>query len=389
MTNETSMMADVIREVVRDTLEKDGRDISDLKVERFDSGGANYTSILYRVIVTTAGDELRLFAKVASFGEMTRDHVQADWIYYTERYVYTKLAKVYDDIQRRYAVPLEHRFVFPKFFGCSMEQGSETVVTEDLCARGYSSYDRFRPMDWEYASTSMKTLARFHALSFAYEKEQPEEFKRVAKEMESKMNTEAENLKELWVKLVENSVAVIEEEKRERVRKIMYDENTMNDYAKPVKKVVLVHGDYRLSNLLFKKQDDGLEAVAVDYQLVNSGCLVSDIVYFISLGSDHQFRAKYFHKLIDYYYEQLALSLERLSVDIVDVYPRETFDMELKKKLPQMVLHGVMILPAVTVDPDEAPKLSDDVANLLMEPNDLYKERFNGIIDDCIEWGVI
>ncbi|CAH2041961.1 unnamed protein product, partial [Iphiclides podalirius] len=383
------MMADVLKELVTKTLGKDGRDVSGIKVDRFDSGGANYTSALYRVLVTTAGDELNLFAKVASFGASTRDYINADWIFRTERYVYTELAKVYDDIQRRHAVPPEHRFVFPKFFGCTTEQGSETVLTEDLCARGYSCYDRFTLTDWEYASTSMQTLARFHALSFAYEKEQPEEFQRVAKELESKMGSESENLKKFWVQLVESSLAVIEEDKRDRVRKIVYDEKAMKNYAKPVEKVVIVHGDYRLSNLLFRRQDDALEAMAVDYQLVHSGCVASDIVYFISLGSDHQFRAKYFHKLIDYYYEQLALSLERLSLDIIDVYPRETFDMELEKKLPQMVLYGVMVLPVVTVDADAAPKLTEDVTNFVMKPNELYKQRFSEIVDDCIEWGII
>ncbi|CAG5019927.1 unnamed protein product [Parnassius apollo] len=385
--------AEQLRDLIKKILAEKKCDGSEVKVVKFDSGGANYTSALFRVTVSLPkDDDLHLFAKVAAFGESMREKINADWMYSTEQFVYTKLANIYEDLQLRHGVENEHRYVFPKFFGLSSEHGNETVVTEDLAAAGYVCYDRFRPMDWEYAAVSMETLAKFHALSFAYEKEHPEEFQKIAKDMQYKIGSEEnKSLESFWVQLVEGSLAVIREENKDRVRKIVYDENVMKNYNKPIDKIVLAHGDYRLSNLLFKKQDGRLQVVPVDYQLVHSGCPLNDVLYFITVGSDQQFRAKHFHQLIDYYYEQLAMALERFSLDIVDVYPREVFNKELKEKLPHMLLLGVMILPAVTVEADAAPKMGNeiDVSTFIFKTNKLYAERFNGIIDDCIEWGVI
>ncbi|XP_045537527.1 uncharacterized protein LOC106718858 [Papilio machaon] len=365
----------------------------EVKIERFDSGGANYTSALFKILVSRSGrDDLHLFAKVASFSEAMRTKVNADWIYTNEQFVYTTIVKIYDNLQESHDVPLEHRFVFPKYFGHSSTHGNETIVTDDLGIQGYKSFNRFASMNWEYASKSVETLAKFHALSLVFAHEQPEEFEKIAAGMQYGIGVNGdETTKELYVKMVESSLATLPEDYRDRVRKVVYNEELMKFHNKPVKKVVLAHGDFRLSNLLFKRKGGVLLVRAVDYQMMHAGCALADLIYFITVGSDKQFRDKYFHRLIEYYREQLELALSRFSLDIEDVYPKKIFDEELAVILQLAVVISVMILPSVMADEEDAPKAGSnfDFFESTVKRGQLFTERFNDLIQDCIDWGVV
>ncbi|KPJ07529.1 Nose resistant to fluoxetine protein 6 [Papilio machaon] len=361
-------MADVLalEQLVREKL-GDECPRPQVKIERFDSGGANYTSALFKILVSRSGrDDLQLFAKVASFSEAMRTKESHD-------------------------VPLEHRFVFPEYFGHSSTHGNEAIVIDDLGVQGYKSFNRFASMNWEYASKSVETLAKFHALSLVFAHEQPEEFEKIAAGMQYGIGVNADEAsKELYVKIVESSLATLPEDYRDRVRKVVYSEEVMKFHNKPVKKVVLAHGDFRPSNLLFKRKEGVLHARAVDYQMMHAGCALADLIYFITVGSDKQFRDKYFHRLIEYYREQLELALSRFSLDIEDVYPKKIFDEELAVILQLAVVISVMILPSVMADAEDAPKAGSnfDFFESTVKPGQLFTERFKELIQDCIDWGV-
>lgn len=59
--------------------------------------------------------------------------------------------------------------------------------------------------------------------------------------------------------------------------------------------------------------------------------------------------------------------------------------------LPFAVLLGVSVLPIVTVEAENAPKVDEnaDMNEFVLAPNELYSTRFSGIVEDCVHWGVI
>lgn len=59
--------------------------------------------------------------------------------------------------------------------------------------------------------------------------------------------------------------------------------------------------------------------------------------------------------------------------------------------LPYAVFLGITVLPVALVEAENAPRVDgdSDVKNFLITPNDLYVERFRGIIDDCVRLGAI
>ncbi|CAH0724135.1 unnamed protein product, partial [Brenthis ino] len=368
----------------------------EIKIQAIASDGANYTSAIFLVKVTSPNrNDLNLFAKVAIVGEVMRPRMNAEWLYDTERFVYTKLVKVYKNIEEKLNVPQEYRYVFPKCYGCNAEHGKEIVVMENLIENGYKSYNRFKSMDWEHASKGVENLAKFHALSFAFAKYQPEEFQEVTADMRYKIGSESkvptEIMTEIWGKMVNNALSVIKEDQRDAVKKFLYSNNHFHQYNRPLGKPVIAHGDYRMSNLLFKKQDKEFNSIAVDYQTVHAGNPITDLLYFIFLGSDEEFRKQHYEELLDHYYKSLVQALERLSVDPVEVYPRNKFDSDLKEILTYGLLLGAAFLPAVTVEAESAPRVDGtaDLQDFLFKSNDLYASRFSEIVNDYIAWGAI
>ena len=226
-------------------------------IEAISSDGGNYTSAIFLVNVTSPNkDELKLFAKVAIVKEEMRKRMKADWLFDTERFVYGRLTKIYKNLEEKMNVPEEHRYIFPKCYGCSPDFGKEIVVMENLSAKGYNSYSRFLSMDWTHGSRAVENLAKFHALSFAFAKYEPEEFKKVTANMHYKIGGDAsdeidESMKSVFEKMVKRSLDVIKDEQKESVGKFIQNNFNLQRYNRVIGKPVIAHGDYRMSNLLF------------------------------------------------------------------------------------------------------------------------------------------
>nr|XP_032520001.1 uncharacterized protein LOC116772075 [Danaus plexippus plexippus] len=371
-------------------LDSRGYKTRDVNIKEITTRGANYTSALFAIHVKTLNKESKLFAKVATMSKEMRTAVKADKMFKTEEFVYNKLIPVYNNLQKD--LDEEHKFVFPEFYGFNNEFGKETVILENLVERGYKSYSRFKSMDWDHGRVGVEALARFHALSFALSKRDPEGFQKIATDMASNFdikNYDRFNLYE-FVTMVEDAGKCLKHDHLDRVRKLM--KNIFDKFKKPLSTPVLVHGNYRLSNLLFKREGPDLKAVVVDYQTVYTGCPVADLFYIIFLGSDEHFRRLYYDKLVNHYYTSLEEALKRLAVDPVEVYPRESFESDLKESLPFVVLTALTALPSVLVDVESVQRwnCTFDVESY-MKPkySDLYKERLRGIINDLVTWNVI
>ncbi|CAG9564334.1 unnamed protein product [Danaus chrysippus] len=387
------MAEDILRDFLTVVLDKRGYSPRKVEIKNITSGGANYTSALFLINLQTSDKTLKLFAKVATMGKEMRIVANAEKLFRTEEFVYNKLIPLYNNLQKD--LDEEHKFIFPEFYGFNNVYGKETVILENLVESGYKPYSRFKSMDWDHGRVCVEAIARFHALSFALRKSDPEGFQKIAEDMKYTFDEDALNQRvtDKFKEMVETSLSVLEEEQyHDKIREFLFDPNLMDKYNKPLSTPVLVHGDYRLSNMLFKEKGHDLSAVIIDYQTLHTGCPVADLFYIIFLGSDEDFRRLYYDKLINHYYTSLEESLKRLDVDPVEVYPRENFESDMKELLPYVLLTAVSSLPMVVVETESAPKWDSDEADfssLILEPGSLYKQRFTGIINDLVRWEVI
>lgn len=226
-----------------------------LNIEPISSGGANYTSKLYNVTIKEGPNELNLFAKVAAIGEKMRS--QAPRFYETERYAYTKLAKVYERIEEENGISAEHRLVFPKFYGSNPNEFEETIVLENLVKAGYSAYDRFKSIDWPYARAAIEEVAKMHALSFAYAERHTEEFDKIVEILKFEWQMDTGDMKDYFQKVVVRAIEIVRDENRETL-KCFFETFNKDEFAvhfKACRRMALGHGDFRPSNLMHRNRD--------------------------------------------------------------------------------------------------------------------------------------
>ncbi|CAH0695612.1 unnamed protein product [Spodoptera exigua] len=364
-----------------------------LDIKEISSGGANYTSKLFSVTVTEGTHTLRLFCKVAAIGDKMRS--QLDKIYTTEHFFYTKLAKMYRNIEDQCGIPDELKLNLSKYYGSIIQLNEEAMVLEDLVAAGYETYDRFKSIDWPYAQAAVRELAKLHACAWAYAKKEPEEFEEILKQLSFDIGFEVPEMQAYTTKVIDKAVQTVREENKEMFQKYFesFDAEAYAATQKRSRRLVLNHGDFRPSNLMHKMLDDGsYDIKIVDLQTMQGGSPVSDLIFFIFSGSDEKFRSQYFDKLLDHYYSELSAAMKRLHLNPDETFSREDFNYEINEKLPFGLSLATFLIPVVTVDTEKAPQVDEslDITSFNMEKtNDLYTERLNGVVNDYVKWGIL
>ncbi|XP_068620453.1 uncharacterized protein [Battus philenor] len=382
----------VLREVLEKIAAEHGYSTRDVDPQPFSTDGANYTSQLYRITLKEPNkDDLFLFAKVASVSEHVRE-ITPFKIFETEMFFYTELLQRFIELEQKFNVPKKHRLATVKFYGSNDEYMKEILVLEDLSAQGYETHDRFKTFDWKYAAKSVTELAKFHALSIAYDKSNPDDFAVLAENF-CFLKGKEESLKLMMEGIVKTAMGIVNEENRGRLQAFLEknQEREFDYYLKPHKRAVLAHGDFRASNLMHRLREDGeLEVVVVDYQMLKVSNPIMDLMYFIFSGTDEDFHDKYYHKLLNHYYTELCAAMRRLNVDPEITYPKDDYESDLKELQAYGVFVGMMMVPMVTVDPEDAPSMDiEDIKDFKIKINDVSIRRMNGVFNTFIKLGLL
>lgn len=225
----------------------------ELKVSPISTGGANYSSVLYIATISSAHkDDLQLFIKVAAMSKQMREQVSM-LVYETEKVVYTDLKQAYREIEKKYQVPEEHWLYLPKYYGAITTPMEEMLVLENMASKGFKTHDRFKSIDWEYASKAVTELAKLHSLSIAFQRDYPEEFKRIKDKHIVEWMTE-DIIKTFWGTGAKYALEVLTDENKRKFKKFSdnIDVATFMKYYIPLRVKVITHGDYRPSNLMHR-----------------------------------------------------------------------------------------------------------------------------------------
>ncbi|XP_026739272.1 uncharacterized protein LOC113502087 [Trichoplusia ni] len=225
-----------------------------IDINELSSGGANYSSKLYTVDIIDVNklkEDLHLFVKVSVLGENIRKNYPPSF-FDTEMYCYTDLLEAFKELENECGLTVEDGIAFAKFYGGDPTRYQETVVLENLVAHGYHDFDRFHSFDWAYALSAVTELAKFHALSYAYREKRPAEFEkaldRFKKSWKPGVNAEMENSAK------DSALKCVKPEYRDVLETFLdkYMNNILCECYATAARPVLVHGDYRGSNLLHR-----------------------------------------------------------------------------------------------------------------------------------------
>lgn len=127
--------------------------------------------------------KLNLMCKMLPDNLDRRKVFDSSMVFKHEIYVYNNILKVFDQFQREKNIAIEDRFTeYPKCYATAsdLENGEHFIIMENLKSIGYNFRDKTKQVDFEMASLYMKTIGKFHALSFALRDQRPEMFDEIS-----------------------------------------------------------------------------------------------------------------------------------------------------------------------------------------------------------------
>lgn len=246
----------ILRKALNEIALKNDHDTNNIETKAISSGGANYTTTLFLATISSPGrSDLKLFAKVALVSEAMRAVIPATKLFLIETIVYTELMPQLEQLQDELNIQIEDRMRFPKCYGTNNSYLEEIVILEDLSSSGFVDQDRCQPVTWEFAKAAITQLAKWHALSMAFEHHYPEQ----AKEYFAKLvfdTTSNENREASGKKMAAGAVQIVKDELREKLMQFLSSLKPGDRLLvyRPRRKTVMAHGDFRPSNMMHKNQ---------------------------------------------------------------------------------------------------------------------------------------
>lgn len=221
--------------------------------------GENFIANVFRVTIKESEDEDKSFSVIVKTLINTARQELFHELHKREVVAYGEVIKKFKDIQE--TIDEGDRVFLPECLHTRIEKTNEVIILEDLKAKGFeidnrlASYER---LDYSLVSAVLKNLAKFHALSFIYDKHYRETFEEVKSKFrdiifsnsflnKSKLRNYFHDSFETSVNLVEN--LEVRKKLEHVVPKVV---EILQNYTKPGDRNVLCHGDCWINNVMFQ-----------------------------------------------------------------------------------------------------------------------------------------
>ncbi|CAH0598420.1 unnamed protein product [Chrysodeixis includens] len=365
----------------------------------------NYIANVFRVLIKgDGGKNINVIVKTLV---NTERQVLFHKLHEREVLVYDNVINKYKDMQK---VLYEHeRLVLSDCYFWNMEKANEIIVLEDLKIKGFDVDDKVSKLeylDFEQICAVMSELAKFHALSFVYEKQDPKKFSKVKLTFEDIVyqnhflnNSKLRNYYFESFQMSLNQVKNLDAKRKlQRIESKLLD--LLQMYTKSGDHNVLCHGDLWVNNMLFKKEGDQRSKIAlIDFQAMRYANPVTDLLYFLFVCTDSIFRHEHLDQLKIIYYDSLKVFLTKFDIDVEKIYSRETFNKDIDEFVPYGLLIALIELRVVSI-PHEEQVFSqglrvDSVMNLTeavearTEDLEYLKHRVNDVVDEAVANGAV
>ncbi|XP_031631447.1 uncharacterized protein LOC116345872 [Contarinia nasturtii] len=149
----------------------------------------------------------------------------------------------------------------------------------------------------------------------------------------------------------------------------------------------------------FKKE---LKSVCfLDFQLVHHSAPVTDLMYNIFTGTDHEFRAQHYETLLKTYYTSLSETIKKLGGDPDKLYTYTNFRMQMKKFGDYALLFGILLTLFRIAKAKDVSNLDEyaechernDSVEMLGKFDDDTQAEFsrlmNGLLTDVVDYGYV
>ncbi|XP_063394572.1 uncharacterized protein LOC134679544 [Cydia fagiglandana] len=376
--------------------------INDFKyhVDTISGKGDNYIANLFRVIIKDTEDETNSVNVIVKTLINTARQETFSELHKREVKVYKKVLPLFKRIQE--VINDDDRVIFPDCLLSSIEDEQEILILEDMQDKGFVMSDKvakFESLTFDEIKSILKELAKFHAISLICEKQEPEEFQKLQKKFKDLMFDNRflnkSNLRKYFVDSFQMSLKVVEDIE---LKKSLEQIGTrlielLGLYTTPKKFNVLCHGDCWVNNVLFKKMENGNRLCFLDFQALRYANPATDVLHFLFLCTNSNFRSQHLENLLDAYYESFQAFSNLFNVDASLIYQKEDFYRDVRETLPFGFLIAFIELRIVTCTVEDIDFLRGSSLSLnTLEPpngNELFKIRINDVVREASNNGAI
>ncbi|KAM0736764.1 hypothetical protein ACS0PU_006413 [Formica fusca] len=277
----------------------------------------------------------------------------------------------------------------PRHIVSFTDNENDFLVLEDASCLGFSTASRHNCLDWTECTAILKTLAKFHAISFAYKDQKKEEFIKIA-----------DSLKETffgsnhwdWYKnyhkksqdVIKHAIATeypnSEAEKKYNSYKFdgLFTKCRELCERKHAPTSVVIEGDCWAPNFLIRNIGQSQkEALMLDFQLARCASPILDLSFLIYSCTLKSFRDQYFDDMLKTYHSELSNAIKSLRSDPEKIYPWDLFMQEVKEQFVFGVFNaleaiqvGLMNVPeSFTIDTAVQDNEAVDIGEIVSLPN--------------------
>lgn len=225
-----------------------------LRISPGSEKGDNYIGEMHKIEIASKHDKCVLYNLIVktTSDENKSEVLKLEDLYNREADLYNVVLPIFKTFQNEHKIPIEVRFDFVK---CH-KANTNLILMEDMCARGYRMHNRYNSYDSNHLELALISLARYHSISFAMKKLDPETYKKLAKLVDTSVMYDKYFDPIIERSLYQATTVMDDASKAEKV--LSFSKNGVEKFHKYIASKsatpydVICHGDCWNNNVLFK-----------------------------------------------------------------------------------------------------------------------------------------
>ncbi|CAH4027628.1 unnamed protein product [Pieris brassicae] len=297
-----------------------------------------------------------------------------DYLFETEHYLYSRLVPMF----KQYNISIDE--IIPTCYYADLQLENEVIVLQDMTYKGYRRFSGDGFFDYDHVLVSLKTLAKFHSLSYILLKNGKKPDDDII--LKPYTNTYPAELN-LALKLsLDNHIKYFNGNKYEFIKSLRkrYD-LIRGGVVKGTECLVYAHGDFWKENILLKYEaGKPIHACIVDFQTVQYMSASQDFLNFLISCTDTETRKEYFEEFLTIYLATVTTTLRENDVELPSL--KENFKHDLRLVAENCIIRSFMAFALWC-------GLEEGGETLLTSKNTINKSqaisRFTKIIGDVLD----